>query len=293
MPKAILALRRYPLALLMAMVLFVCTLILATSSTGIIRGGDEGSGLGGTGKDGLPGSSGFGGTGGPSPFLGDTGSTEPENENDSTSGQNLDEWPAPWLPRETETARIPEEIAPLIEIQRNPLRDPTRSVEAPGIPGELRIIEQDTSSLPSHLRQQMDLANSAESFTEQPALEIRVQIPEIEAPASTALLQRPLETAEVPPAATGDVTKNEVLEAELETEDETPSPVVDTRALAENAAEQSEQIPEILTESGQEADPRTTTERIQRPELPPFQRLRPAVDRSSVAPASRPQPLRI
>src|SRR5690606_22376492 len=107
MPKAILALRKYPLAILMAMVLFVCTLILATSSIGIIRGGgDEGSGLGGTGRDGLPGSSGFGGTGGPSPFFGDAGTTEPENDDDPFGGQNLDDWPAPWLPRETETARI-------------------------------------------------------------------------------------------------------------------------------------------------------------------------------------------
>ena len=287
MPKAILALRRYPLALLMAMVLFVCTLIIAASSTGIIRGGDEGSGLGGTGKDGLPGSSGFGGTGGPSPFFGDAGSTTSDNENDSGTGQNLEDWPAPWLPRETETARIPEEIAPLIEIQRNPLRDPTRAIEATEAPGELRIIEQDTTSLPSHLRQQIDLANSAESFAEQPSLEIRVQIPEIQTPAPTTLLQRPVETAEITPAATA--VENEVLEVE----EETPVPAVDTRALAENSSEQSEQIPEILTESSQEADPRTSTERIQRPELPPFQRLRPAVDRSSVAPASRPQPLRI
>jgi len=37
---------------------------------------------------------------------------------------------------------------------------------------------------------------------------------------------------------------------------------------------------------------RNSPERIQRPELPPFQRMRPAVDRSSVGPP-RVQPMRI
>ena len=264
---------------------------LATSSIGIIRGGgDEGSGLGGTGRDGLPGSSGFGGTGGPSPFFGDAGTTEPENDDDPFGGQNLDDWPAPWLPRETETARIPDEIAPLIEIQRNPFRDPTRNLQTPENPGELRIIEDETSSLPAHLRQQMDLANTAEAFTEQPSLEIRVRIPEIEPPAPLVLSQRLVETADV----TAVVTEHEALEREVQdAEEETPAAVVDTRALAENAAEQTEEIPEIITEAAEQTDPRTSTERIQRPELPPFQRLRPAVDRASVAPSARPQPMRI
>lgn len=293
MPKAILALRSYPLAILMALVLFLCTLILATSSTGIIGGGgDEGSGLGGTGKSGLPGDSGFGGTGGPSPFLGDADTGADNRENDSSdSARNPDDWPAPWLPRETETARIPEEIAPLIELQRNPLIDPTRNQTPlfPDNPDALRIIEPNTSSLPSHLRQQIDLANSGEAFTQEPTLEIQLQIPEVQTPAPQdipALLQQMQNTQ----TASQDVQAVEQNDSgELPADGETPVQSTELRAVADHG---DEDIPEIITETPQQADPRTITERIQRPELPPFQRMRPAVDRASVLP-SRPQPMRI
>lgn len=292
MPKAIIALRSYPLAILMAVVLFLCTLILATNSTGIMGGGgDEGSGLGGTGKSGIPGDSGFGGTGGPSPFLGDAGTQTPEQADETEPNQqDPNQWPAPWLPRETETARIPEELAPLIELQRNPLIDPTRNQAPlfPDNPDALRIIEQDTSSLPSHLRQQIDLANSGEAFTEEPVLEIQLRIPEVQAPEPDdipALLRQMqnTQTAQQDPQPVP-----ETLTSELPAE-----PAAATTDELHSVAEHSdEEIPEILTETPQPADPRSTTERIQRPELPPFQRMRPAVDRASVLP-SRPQPMRI
>lgn len=280
MPRAILALRSYPLAILMALVLFLCSLMLATSSPGIMGGGeDSGSGMGGTGKSGLPGDSGFGGTGGPSPFLGDAGS---DNSSDTVEPQqNPADWPAPWLQRETETATIPDDIAPLQELQRNPLRDPT--LQAPGIfpgdtdalrPGSLRIIEQDTSGLPSHLRQQLDLANAGELMTESAPIEIQLQIPEISAPdpVDVPVLRR----------------QPEVQQAQLAE----PAPDDSIEAANESLLAAPETIPEIVTETPEMTDPRTNTERIQRPELPPFQRMRPAVDRASVLPA-RPQPMRI
>ncbi|HLT64699.1 MAG TPA: hypothetical protein VKZ92_09265 [Pseudohongiella sp.] len=286
MPKAILALRNYPLALFVAMVLFVCSLVLATSSIGInIIGGDEGSGLGGTGKDGIPGSSGFGGTGGP--FLGDTETIITDDQSDNN--QDPANWPAPWLPREeVETAHIPDEIAPLIEIQRNPLRDPTRTPQESETEGQLRIIEEDTSSLPTHLRQQIDLANSPESFTESPALEIHLQIPEIEAPVPNAnpALTENARTASVEAQA-------EPEEVEVPQAADTIEEAVEQRALADSSEQFAEEIPEIISETAQPVDPRNEAERIQRPELPPFQRLRPAVDRATVAPAGRPQPMRI
>lgn len=291
MPKAILALRSYPLAIVMALVLFLCSLILATSSTGIIGGGEDGgSGMGGTGKSGMPGDSGFGGTGGPNPFLGEV----EDNTDLQDSEQQSADWPAPWLPRETETAIIPDEIAPLLELQRNPLRDPT--LQAPALfpdnsDGALRIIEQDTSGLPTHLRQQLELANSGEAMTELAPVEIRIQIPEISAPdpVDVPVVRR---QPDIQQAQHTEATDQDLLQTPGNSpagEAEAASQASGSNVLADR---QNEQIPEILTETPEVTDPRTATERIQRPELPPFQRMRPAVDRASILPA-RPQPMRI
>jgi hypothetical protein len=270
MPKTILALRRYPTALVMAMAVFILSLLLATNSIGtILNGGgdDQGSGMGGTGKSGIPGDSGFGGTGGPSPFLGDTGLTIDSNtdsidENDAPVSDNVpDNWPAPWLPREQETAAIPADIAPLIELQRNPPQDPFRNAESlqRAEADALRILDQQDAVPSLYLRQLIELADSVEESNAAPQLEISLQIPVIQAPEPIAM-----------PVV--------------------QQPHMDTRSdsLANNDAEQ---LPEILTETPQQ-NPRQSTERIQRPELPPFQRLRPAVDRASIVPA-RPQPMRI
>lgn len=302
MPRAILALRSYPLAILMALVLFLCSLILATSSTGIIGGGeDSGSGMGGTGRNGLPGDSGFGGTGGPSPFLGEVGTDSDRTDNTESQPDPVD-WPTPWLQRETETAALPDEIAPLQELQRNPLRDPTLQAPVlfPDNPDALRIIEQDTSGLPSHLRQQLDLANSGEVMRESAPIDIQLQIPEISAPdpVDMPVLQRHLESqqAQIPAPANDDENAEPLDTMSLETpetllsgEAEAASQQSDNYSVA---GQNNEEIPEILTETPEIDDPRATTERIQRPELPPFQRMRPAVDRASVLP-TRPQPMRI
>lgn len=304
MPKAILALRSYPLAILMALLLFLCSLLLATSSTGIIGSGgeDSGSGMGGTGKSGLPGDSGFGGTGGPNPFLG-----ESDADTDEQRQQDPADWPTPWLQRETETAQIPEEIAPLIELQRNPLRDPTLQPTPlyPDNPDMLRIIEQDNSGLPAHLRQQLDLANSGEVMTESAPIEIRLQIPEIPAPdpVDVPVLQRQLEAQQAQlETPVSNETDQESDEGSPTVTPQSVTPDTQLPGEAEAASQQSgnntvaersnKNIPEIVTETPEVTDPRTSTERIQRPELPPFQRMRPAVDRASVLPA-RPQPMRI
>lgn len=301
MPKAILALRSYPLAILMALLLFACSLLLASRSTGIIGGGNEdgGSGMGGTGRSEMPGDSGFGGTGGPRPFLGEIESA-PDNQQDE---HELSDTPSPWLPRETETATIPEEIVPLLEMQRNPLRDPTLPAPSltPEDPDALRILELDTSGLPSHLRQQLDLATSGEAMTESAPVEIHLQIPEISAPDP---LDIPALTRQTQPQqATLAETPTEEALFEVETDPSVVTPEViltgETAPVSSQLpngalAERNEtEIPEIVTEAQDSTDPRATTERVQRPELPPFQRMRPAVDRTTIAPASRPQPMRI
>lgn len=280
MPRAILALRHYPIAILMALVLFLCSLLIATNSIGTILnnggvinsggGDDQGSGMGGTGKSGMPGDSGFGGTGGPSPFLGDAAIDDADQGDNSTSTQAQDTWPAPWLPREQETASIPADIAPLIDIQRNPPQDPFRddSLLFSGEPDALRILDEKDSSPSLYMRQLLELASSPELPTESPRLEISVQIPDIMAPEPAFLFDLHQQTAQ------------QQTTQQLEPTEQT-SMVSST----------TDELPEIVTETSQ-PDSRQNNERVHRPELPPFQRLRPAVDRASIAPA-RPQPMRI
>ena len=254
MPRAILALRNYPIALLAALLLFVCTLLLATASGGVIRGGgdDQGSGMGGTGKSGGFGDSGFGGT----------------------------EFP----PQAQETARIPDDMQPLIELQRNPPVDPFRTApfrtdpvrtdpaDQPGTsPADnadaLRIIDPDNSALPPHARHLMQLADSGEQMIEEAPSEIRLTVPEIPAAEDVGIEQYTMDDlAEYSGNNTGTV---EIAESLTEVESETVNALID-----------------------ESADRRISPERFQRPELPPIQRMRPAVDRASIMPP-RVQPMRI
>lgn len=296
MPRAILALRNYPIALLAAMLLFVCTLLLATASGGVIRGGgdDQGSGMGGTGKSGGFGDSGFGGTGGPSPFLGDAGETGDTGDSDAGSdhdnrADSRSDWPAPWLPREfppqaQETARIPDAMLPLIELQKNPPVDPFRTApvrtapfrtdpaDQPGTsPADdadtLRIIDPDNSALPPHARHLMQLANSGEQMIEEAPSEIRLTVPEIPSAENAGIEQ---------------YTMNDLAEYSNDK--------ADTVEIAESLTEvESEPVYNLIDEA---IDRRTSPERFQRPELPPIQRMRPAVDRASIMPP-RVQPMRI
>lgn len=272
MVETVFALRRYSTAMMMIMVLFVCSLLIAANSIGtvlhngnIIKGGggdDQGSGMGGTGKAGLPGDSGFGGTGGPSPFIGDAVLGNENNRQDDAppSSDPVQDWPSPWLTREQETAAIPADIVPLIELRQNPPQDPFRNSELlpQGEPDALRILDPNDTTPSLYLRQLIELADSEDLLTESPKLEISLQIPVIPAPEPFSL---PVVQPHAEPAADELATNN------------------------------AEQLPEILTETPT-PDPRQNSGRLQRPELPPFQRLRPAVDRATVAPA-RPQPMRI
>lgn len=278
MPKAILALRQYPVALLVATLVFLCSLIIATQSLGVIRGGggdDQGSGMGGTGKSGGFGDSGFGGTGGPVPYLGDNGQQESQKE--SPSDLTEADWPAPWFPREPETAVIPDDMQPLIELQRNPPVDP---FSQPGIPvtpqdDSLRIQDlANDSRIAPETRRVIELANRQDGVdTEGPSLEIEATIPEInDIPEITVLT----EVVEVAPAADQDI----------DTVQQNEEPVMPEFELVNESGNQ--RSPEQAIEELR----RDTPERINRPELPPFQRIRPAVDRASLPPP-RPQPMRI
>jgi hypothetical protein len=287
MPRAIHALRSYPIAVLLALLLFACSFVIATNSVGVIRGGgdDQGSGMGGTGKSGTYGDSGFGGTGNPSPFWGSLG--EPETD-DSASADPSDQnsWPSPWLPRASETAIIPAQLEPLIELQRNPLQDPLHRSQSPAEGSETRLIIQDPadSQLTPHARRILELANAQNDEAVQASYEIILTIPVLatelaEMPAPYELLQNPAENLPLPTQPAVEESLQPAMEAQQLADTVLPEQDVDP-ASAENSA------------SEETADRRLSPERIQRPELPPFQRIRPAVDRASIVPA-RPQPMRI
>ena len=250
MVETVLALRRYPTAMIMIMALFFVSLLVAANSIStflqngsVINGGggdDQGSGMGGNGKTGSPGDNGFGGTGGPSPFIGDAelGIENNSHDNQPPSSDSAQDWPSPWLTREQETAAIPADIVPLIELRRNPPQDPFRQSEllSRREPDALRMLDPNDTTPSLYLRQLIELSDSKDLSTETPKLEISLQIPEIPAPEPLSL---PLFQQQAEPTA-----------------DE----------LATNSAEQ---LPEILTETSP-PDPRQNSGRAQRPELPPF-----------------------
>ncbi|WP_157885682.1 hypothetical protein [Pseudohongiella nitratireducens] len=292
MARAILIRRQYPWTLIAAMFLFVCSLALAASTLGIIRpagGDDQGSGMGGTGKNGPFNDSGFGGTGGPSPFLGDSGE-EREQEDSDLSDETIDPMGnvpgASWMPRETETAEIPEEMQPLIELQQTPLVDPLKQ-HNPENGDTLHILDPASDShLPLYERKQLQTADSGETPVEDSTLEIHLTVPDTDSLPQAEIQRYSLEQLARSEAAQDATKEQEQAEAADDSRrpatDDDSIPVIDAINLANgtDSSDEREQTREQLPE------------RIQRPELPPMQRVRPAVSRPAVT-APRPQPMRI
>lgn len=297
MPKAILALRSYPLAILMAVVLFVCSFLIATSSVGTIGGGgdDQGSGMGGTGRSGgLNGDSGLGGTGGPSPFLGSHDSEDGTATDDaSTDSLSTDRLIMPFLQQQDiETARIPEDMRPLIELQRSSPVSPEFRDSTPS----LDMLDDDSQALPPHARRLLDMADAGNDTIVAPALEIQVQIPE--ATGTDNIERFRLEVAEPAesalPAAETIADPAPGLEPEVNNSN-ADQPFVLQQLPSEEIADSGDTdstIDEALPEEAYDSGRPLIPERIQRPELPPFQRMRPAVDRASITPP-RPRPMQI
>lgn len=299
MPRAILALRQYPLALLIAAVLFLCSLIIATQSLGVIRSGgggdDQGSGMGGTGKSGGFGDSGFGGTGGPVPYLGDSGLGDSGNQDsDGTDAQDSD-WPAPWFPREVETADIPDDMQPLIELQRNPPVDPFTQPATPVNPDTDTLRIQDLANderIAPETRRIIELANRQDRISsEEPVLEIQATVPDM--PSVTELVTESLALQEPEPEERQSEALQEQPTEEADMDPDRGRPLNSpTLAISEDADSAEDSDAQPSTEPSIDELRRDTPERISRPELPPFQRMRPAVDRASITPP-RPQPMRI
>lgn len=279
MPKAILAMRTYPATLLLAILLFLASLLITTGSLGKVRsggdGGDGGSGMGGTGKSGEFGGSGFGGTGGPSPFFTSTDSEEQQK---------------------TPQFRIPtsEQSAPVI-IAQDPQGNGSNSA---GTPGELseRVIEAiDRNPLVEETR--IEIAQSAEQAERAIVADeqtVEIQLVELQnAPEQPELdsLQRP----QNPFQDSDSLLQNSQQERQIAT----AAAEKDSAELSKPQRENEQQIAETIAvklDTEQQASDQTRDrdglpERIQRPDLPPFQRIRP-IERPALMPP-RVQPMRI
>lgn len=261
MPSAITAIRRYPATLLLAVFLFIASFVIATGSFGKVGGGgsdDEGSGIGGTGRTGEFGGSGLGGTGAPSPLV-------THNE----------------TPTETETET---------ESQATP--SPT-SILALSPVIDLRIDTRIPDRVKSEILQELN------TNIEQRALQLSESNTEVPQPAAELVEPRiiePIQLVEASEATTRDVAPNQLAESvsniAIDTTQELleippvliePAVTVENQQLAEGTSSEPENI--------MEAQRLEMPERIQRPDLPPIQRVRP-VERISIMPP-RAQPMRI
>ncbi|MES3006347.1 MAG: hypothetical protein V4751_01095 [Pseudomonadota bacterium] len=266
MPKAILAIRTYPATLLLALLLFVATLVMTAASMGTAGGGggndgDGGSGIGGTGKSGEFGGSGFGGTGSPSPFV-----TSIDDQEQPAQQQPSVEIADIVPPAEKSTiASVPPEATAVLPA-----------------PAQTDL----TQDLSDSIEQNLLVRETSDAFVSndiQEIVETTASLPEVpeETPATVQLAEAP-SLAPVPAQSFPELTKSdntlEIAVGPLATE---PSPETIAVKL-ETAAEDGKQ----------EVDRTNLPDRIQRPDLPPFQRVRP-VDRASIMAPVRVQPMRI
>ena len=266
MPRAILALRRYPATMLLAIVLFLATLVMTASSLGTVGSGggddgDGGSGIGGTGKSGEFGGSGFGGTGGPSPFF--------TSANDIEQHENA----APNHVGDPAIAEVKTELTQALEQNALTQQAQSNAVSFDDIAQEVIAIESD-----ERLTQQL---------AEAPP-QVQLPIERQEPPAEIAGTEpQPLIIETVTP-----LTEQHAVATFETAQQATPGMLDATVEPSVIPAEAMTVAHESEEEESQENIARDNMpERIQRPDLPPFQRIRP-VERPSLLP-SRVQPMRI
>lgn len=252
MPRAIIAIRNYPLALLLAALLFAASFMLAAGSLGYIGGDDEGSGLGGTGKNGDFGGSGLGGTGIPSPFF---GANEETDDPDDPAGFQDPGAPAVNDPEALDRAMRRLDTRPGPQMLR--LHEPVQTAELMRGEQTLEALRQTREALRENALQRSELA--LQNRTQR--INIRV---EADDPVDSESLLDGITPYSLP-RSTQDV-------------------------IAAEVAVSSDDLPDSA-EAEETAEQRVNPGRIQRPELPPFQRVRP-VQRASIA-APPPRPMRI
>jgi hypothetical protein len=269
MPKAILAIRTYPATLIIAVLLFIATLVMTAASMGTAGtggdDGDSGSGIGGTGKSGEFGGSGFGGTGGPSPFVTSVTDSEPAT-------------PPPASNPSTPEIALSQAL--------------TDSLEQSAM-----VVETNSIVVSS------DSPDEVDSPASVPDVSLPEKAPEVQLAEAPRVVREPAQTAvQVDPpvearSGDGELIDNQAMDAQAEIaqQERSSSPsgrVAESMNTAASAESVAVKLETAAKENGQEIDRNTLPDRIQRPDLPPFQRVRP-VDRASIMVPSRVQPMRI
>ena len=183
-------------------------------------------------------------------------------------------------------------MRPLIELQRNSLQSPDFRDTAPA----LDILDDPSQELPPHARRLLDMAEAGNTTIVEPPLEIQIQIPDatgtddIERFRMEVAEPAPAPEAEAGPDADGSIES--AVDSAIENQE---LPLIlqqlPIEGIAGNDAD-TDVEGDAAEENALDNNRPLIPERIQRPELPPFQRMRPAVDRASITPP-RPRPMQI
>ncbi|MEY3667500.1 MAG: hypothetical protein RL572_1040 [Pseudomonadota bacterium] len=277
MPRAIVMLRRYPATMLLAVLLFAVSLVLAAASLGTVSGGgegdDSGSGIGGTGKSGEFGGSGFGGTGGPSPFFTSSSDSESNADQQEEAESQI-----------AATQQVAETVLDgvLNEIPSVPANEPKESHGR----GLNNSIETATST-PTQQVPAIQIEIAQAPVVERLAAPTPVTVPE---PVSTTPSNELVTADTISPAnVAAEQTRDSLNMPSAQPAASQVEPVsIEKTITPEALAVVQEAEKEIREEPLERA---SVPDRIQRPDLPPFQRIRP-VERPSLMPG-RAQPMRI
>lgn len=243
----------------------LCALLLNLGSSGNIRqgGDDEGSGLGGTGRLPVPGSeSGLGGTG-LKPFLGS------RSESPDTVPAEVEVFYAPESRKLALTEALELDIPVSREVEIAPLESPVQIATASSF-------TRDSSAIDINEQIQRDLDSNALAY-----LQLKDQ-----------LLARHSDTNFE--AARAQQSESEAADSEPHPEAAaTTETDLAWQAVASFFSQNSDEDQENGAAGLEtEGDRIERPDRVQRPELPPMQRIRPSVQRAGILPP-RVKPLRL
>ncbi|MCI5107593.1 MAG: hypothetical protein MRY76_12825 [Pseudomonadales bacterium] len=243
----------------------LCALLLNLGSSGNIRqgGDDEGSGLGGTGRLPVPGSeSGLGGTG-LKPFLGS------RSETADTAPIEVEVFYAPESRKLALTQALELDIPVSREVEFAPLESPVQIAAASSF-------SRDSAAIDINEQIQRDLDSNALAF-----LQLKN---ELVAGHSSA----DLEAATDQQSETGAVINEASHSPAVATETDLAWQAVASFFSQNSDEDQDNGVAGLETGSDRIERP----DRVQRPELPPMQRIRPSVQRAGILPP-RVKPLRL
>lgn len=290
MPKAILAIRTYPATVILAMLLFLATLVVTAGSMGKVTtdggdSGDGGSGIGGTGRSGEFDGSGFGGTGAPSPFF-----TSTETDNRTTDASDIGITAAPILVEKVLVVEQLDTATPEAQLAVTPTQ---KTISKPAASELQQAIVESVER--NELVKQNDLILTIDVAAEDAELVVPVEKSESQPLQLVESLVVPVsrqpDEQTAPLALSQEVELASTAESAISASSPTQQPAIDIPMMIDQQAETLSVKLETADSGEPDIDRRSLPDRIQRPELPPIQRIRPVERVSNMPP--RVQPMRI